>query len=183
MHRLPIELLVIGAFKTWPLDAEIMRHFPRRKQVSRHGVTDTISRLPSPEIVGLFVRLRVDQGILIHSNPIPEATFPPDFLIEGFTLLGCVVKGVALAPTIQEAGKVGLAVPEQLWIVGLDALLLLNSEVTFAHGYGEVRGSLEDLEVPSLRAPGLCDLHTRGTGADDSTALAFYINFLLGPKR
>lgn len=92
--------------------------------------------LLGPEIVRLFVGFGIKQVILVQGNPIAEAAVLPDTLIEGLTLLWGIVKGVALALVIHKAGIVGLTVPEQLRVVGLDVLLLLDGEVALAHGHG-----------------------------------------------
>lgn len=183
VHRFPVELLVIGIFQTRPLGTKVVRHLPRRKQLPQLGVANTITCLFDPEIVRLFVGLGIDQVILVQGDPIAEAAILPDALVEGLAFLRSVVKGVALAPVVHEACKSGLAVPEQLRVVGLDALLLLGGEVALAHRQGEVRSSLEDLEVAGHGAPGLRNLHTRGAGADNGTALVFHVDFFLGPER
>ena len=65
----------------------------------------------------------------------------------------------------------------------LSYLLLFDSEISLTHWDGQVRGSLEDLEMAGLWAPSLGYLDTCRTSPNDGTPLALDWNFLVRPER
>lgn len=146
-------------------------------------VANTSTGLLEPKIIRLFIGFGIEQVILLHGNPVEEAAVLPNVLVEGLTLHGRVIKSIAPPTIVNEADIISLPVPEQLWVVGLDTHLLLDSKIALMHGHGQVGSSLEDLEVAGLGPPDLRDLYARGPGTNNITALVFHVDVFLGPKR
>lgn len=167
-----VELLEVGVLEARSFDAPVVRHVEWRKYVFLLRIVDTGSLLLGPEVVCLLVGLLVEQVILVVAKPESEAAIPPKLFVELLSFFGTVIERVLLREGIEEAAEAMLTKAKKFWIPLLGNLLLFNCEVPLAHWYCQVRSPLEDLEVACLWSPGLRQLNTRGTCADDRTLLA-----------
>jgi hypothetical protein len=181
---LTVELFVVVVLEARALDSPVVRPLvdKGREQVALLGVADARAHLLGPELVRLLVGLGVEEGVLVAGDPEAEAALGPEPLVRGPALLGSVVKGVLLHPVVREAGEGRLAQLEELRVQLLVVRLVLLGEVLAAHGERKVGGPLEDGDGARLGRPGLDDLDTRGTGADDGAALAGDLDLLVGPE-
>jgi hypothetical protein len=179
----PVELLEVAVLETGPLDAPVVRHGERRQDVPRLRVTDARSLLLGPEIICLLVGLFVKEVVLIVAQPVAEASILPQLFVERLSFGWGVIERVLLGEGVQKASKAVFAEAEQFGVPLLGRLLLLDGEISLAHGDGQIRSPLEDLEVAGLWAPGLSQLNSRCTGSDDGALLALDRDFLVRPKR
>lgn len=76
----------------------------------------------------------------------------PEHLIELLTLFFWNIERVPLVEVKAEATKASLAVSKELWVERLQLVLLLDAEITLAHGNGKVGSSYH--VVRTLRMSG-----------------------------
>lgn len=60
-----IELLEISILQTWPLDAPVVWHLMRNKDIFRAFVGNACTLFLDPEIVDRLIRLLVEQVVLV----------------------------------------------------------------------------------------------------------------------
>lgn len=183
VHVGPVELLVVVLLQARPLDAEEVRHLLGRQDLALARVPDADADVVPPEVVGLLVRLGIEEHVLVVAEPESEAAVVPERAVEGLALLGRVIEGPALVHSVEEAAEALLPQLEQPWVPLLGAVLLLGRQHALAHRDGQVGRALEDLELAGPRSPLLRDLHPRRTSADHGTPLVLDVHTLLGPER
>lgn len=81
----PIELLVVVLLEAWPLDAEEMRRFERRKNIALSRISNAGSLILCPEVVGFTICFCVVEHVLVVAQPIPEAAMVPKRMVECFS--------------------------------------------------------------------------------------------------
>jgi hypothetical protein len=121
IHVLAIKLLVVVPLQRGPLNPKEMRHvlWIRREEVPESRIPDPGTRLLRPECIRLFIRLGIENVVLVDGHPEAEPAFLPNFFIERFAVRGGVVECILLGPVVEEPGECRLAVAEQLRVVVL----------------------------------------------------------------
>jgi hypothetical protein len=152
-----VELLVEVLLETWSFDTGGVGRLKRSKKVTFPWIPNAIADISSPEVISASIGLGIKQNILVIPKPVSKPTMIPEFVVKGFLLFMIIFKYVLLVPAEKETTKAFLSKFVETGIMFLGVLLLLTSQWLFAHGNGEVRSTLEDLQGPNFWAPFLGD--------------------------